>query len=158
MTNEDQMKQAATAYQTLCELMDQEGWHYEQDAANFRIHCGVQGEDLPMPIRIDVDPERLLVILISEIPFTVPENRRDAIAVAVSAANYGLADGNFDFDYAGGTLLFRMTTSYRDSLIGKSMFGYMIMFSSAIIDEYNDKFLMVAKSEMSNEDIMKFIG
>ena len=101
--------------------------------------------------------QRQLVSLLSQMPFAVPENRRTALAVAVSQANNGMVDGSFDFDYLSGRIIFRMTSSYRESLIGKELFTYMLSCACYTIDEYNDKFLMVAKNEMSAEEILDYI-
>ena len=158
MADEKNIKQARVAFQTLCEMLDEKNWHYEMDAENFRINCMAQGDDLPMNIRIEVDPERLLVILLSQMPFVIPEDKRAALAVAISAANYGLIDGSFDYDYLDGTILFRLTSSFMESLVGKNMFEYMLMCSCITIDRYNDKFLVVAKKDMSNEEILNFIS
>lgn len=158
MASEKELKQAREAYGALCEMLDEKGWHYQKDEENFGISCGAQGDDLPMQIRIKVDPERQLVVLLSDMPFSVPENRRSALAVAVSAANYILVDGDFDYNYLDGTILFRMTSSFKESLVGKAMFEYMLMCSCVTIDRYNDKFLIVAKSNMSNEEILDYIN
>lgn len=157
MAEESKMKQAKVAFKALCDMLDEKDWHYSKDEEKFRITCNAQGEDLPMEIRIEVDAERQLVILLSDMPFSVPEDRRTALAIAVSVANYGLADGSFDYNYLDGTILFRMTSSFMDSLVGKEMFNYMLMCSCFTIDKYNDKFFMVTKKEMSVEEILDFI-
>lgn len=157
MSEEKVIKQSQVVYSTLCEMLDEHGWHYQKDEENMSIDCGVQGEDLPMPIRIIVDVKRQLITLVSQIPFIVDENRRKVMAVAVSKANYGLSDGSFDYDYHKGILCFRITSSYRDSLIGKDLFEYMLMCASFTVDAYNDKFLMVTKSDMSVDEILQFI-
>ncbi len=157
MADEKKLKQAQAAFQALCEMLEEEDWHYEKDAENFVITCGAQGDDLPMKIRIEVDPERQLIILLSQMPFTIPEERRTALAVAVSAANNGMIDGSFDYDYLSGDIVFRMTSSFRGSLIGKDIFEYMLLCSCYTIDKYNDKFLIVAKKDMSDEEILSFI-
>ena len=157
MAEESNLKQAKVAYKSLCEMLDDNKWHYTKDEAKLRISCNAQGEDLPMSIRIDVDADRQLVILLSEMPFAIPEDRRTAMAVAVSVANYGIVDGNFDYDYTDGTILYRMTSSFMDSLVGKEMFNYMLMCACYTIDAYNDKFFMVAKKNMSFDEIIDFI-
>ena len=158
MAEEAKIKQAKAVFKSLCEMLDDKDWHYSKDEEKFVIECGAQGDDLPMELRIEVDPERLLVVLFSKMPFAVPENRRSAMAVAVSAANYGMVDGSFDYNYLNGSIIFRLTSCYRDSLIGKDMLAYMVACSCYTIDEYNDKFLMVAKNEMSNDEILNFIN
>ena len=157
MADEKQLKQARAAFQALCEMLEEKDWHYEKDAENFLITCGAQGEDLPMEIRISIDAERQLIMLLSQMPFKISEDKRTALAVAVSVANNGMVDGSFDYDYLGGDIIFRMTSSFRDSLVGKDVFEYMLYCSCFTIDNYNDKFLMVAKSDMSNEEILNFI-
>lgn len=157
MSEEKELKQAQTVYKALCEMLNERDWHYEKDEENLAIKCGAQGDDLPMEIIVEVDRKRQLVSLLSQMPFAVPENRRTALAVAVSQANNGMVDGSFDFDYLSGRIVFRMTSSYRESLIGKQLFEYMLSCACFTIDEYNDKFLMVAKNEMSAEEILDFI-
>lgn len=157
MPEEKKMKRAQTVYATLCEMLDEQDWRYTKNEERLSISCVAQGDDLPIEIRIDVDAERSLVTLLSQMPFAVAEERRTALAIAVSQANNGLVDGSFDYDYINGRIFFRLTSSYLDSLIGKDMLNYMLMCSCATIDEYNDKFLMVAKSTMSNEEILDFI-
>ncbi len=157
MSEEKELKQAQTVYKALCEMLNERDWHYEKDEENLAIKCGAQGDDLPMEIIVEVDRKRQLVSLLSQMPFAVPENRRTALAVAVSQANNGMVDGSFDFDYLSGRIVFRMTSSYRESLIGKQLFEYMLSCACFTIDEYNDKFLMVAKNEMSAEEILDYI-
>ena len=157
MSEEKELKQAQTVYKALCEMLNERDWHYEKFEEDLTIKCGAQGEDLPMEIIVEVDRQRQLVSLLSQMPFAVPENRRTALAVAVSQANNGMVDGSFDFDYLSGRIVFRMTSSYRESLIGKQLFEYMLSCACFTIDEYNDKFLMVAKNEMSAEEILDYI-
>lgn len=157
MSEDKELKQALSVYKALCDMLDERGWHYKKDIEELSIECGAQGEDLPLEIIIQVDKERQLVTLLSQMPFAVPESRRTALAIAVSQANNGMVDGSFDYDYLSGRIIFRLTSSYRASLIGKELLAYMLMCACYTVDEYNDKFLMVAKNEMTNEEILEFI-
>ena len=157
MAEEKDIKQARTVYAALCAMLDERDLHYEKDEENLSITCGAQGDDLPIEMHFNVDPERKLITLFSPMPFAISEERRAALAVAVSQANKGLVDGCFDYDFIEGRIFFRMTSSYRDSLIGKDLFAYMLFCSFQTIDDYNDKFLMVAKNKMSFDEIVEFI-
>ncbi|MCH5350892.1 MAG: YbjN domain-containing protein [Clostridiales bacterium] len=157
MTDEKSLKQAKAVYGALCEMLNDRGWRYDKDEAGLSISCSAQGDDLPIELHIRVDTQRNLVSLLSPMPFTVAPNRRDALALAVSRANNGMVDGSFDYDYVNGRIVFRMTSSYLESLIGKNMFEYMLMCACYTIDEYNDKFLVVAKNEMSFAEIANYI-
>lgn len=157
MSDEKGFKQAQDVFKALCTMLDEHDWHYEKNAEKLMVKCGAQGEDLPMELIVRVDADRRLITLVSAMPFIIPENRRSALAVAVSKANYGLPDGSFDYEYTSGKIWFRMTSSYIESLIGKDLFEYMLMCSCFFIDKYNDKFLKVVLSEMTVNEILNFI-
>ena len=157
MAEDRDLKQAQLVFNTLCEMLDSRDWHYKKHEEDLVIECGAQGDDLPIEMVIKIDDKRRIVTLISQMPFAVPENRRTAMAIAVSQASSELVDGNFEFNYLNGNIFFRLTTSYLDSLIGKDLFEYMLACACYTIDEYNDKFLMVSKRDMSDMEIVHFI-
>ena len=157
MSGEKELKQAQAVYKALCDMLDDHNWKYDKDESELSISSGARGDDLPIELRIRVDAQRKLVTLLSQMPFDVPENRRNALAVAVSEANSTMVDGNFDYNYLTGKIIFRMTTSFLDSLIGKELFEYIFSCACYTVDEYNDKFLMVAMKDMSVDQILNYI-
>ena len=154
MEEQDNLKLAKTTFDTLCKALEHHDWHYKKDEENLEIECGAQGEDLPMDITVMVDPENLLIVLMSHLPFVTSEDKRLDAAVAVSVVNNALVDGSFDYDIKSGHMFFRMSNSFRESLISEDLFMYMIMVSCHIIDEYNDKLLMLSKGLMTLEQFI----
>ena len=138
----------------LCEAMDSHDWKYNVNRDALVIQTGAQGEDLPMDLIIRVDENRQLVMLLSKLPFTVKEDKRLDMAVAVSIVNNRLVDGCFDLDVKTGVLGFRMTSSYIESVLGKDLFAYMLFCSCGTIDDYNDKFMMLSTGMISLEQFM----
>jgi hypothetical protein len=53
-----------------------------------------------------------------------------------------------------GSIVFRLTSSYLNSEISEDLLEYVLMVSAATVDEYNDKFLMLAKGMIN---IQKFL-
>lgn len=157
MAEQEKLKLAKTTFDTLCKALEHHDWHFKKDEESLTIECGAQGDDLPMEITIVVDSERMLIILMSHLPFVTPEDKRLDTAVAVSAVNYALVDGSFDYDIKSGHMIFRMSNSFRESLIGEELFMYMILVSCHTIDEYNDKFLMLSKGVLSLEQFIEGI-
>lgn len=153
MTNE-QLERANTVFKKLCELLDGNKWSYTKDEENLKIDLTTRGEDLPIDIRIKVDQERQLVLLLSPMPFIIPEDRRLDIAIATNAVNSIMVDGSFDFNVKNGSMFFRITNSFIESEIGNEVLNYLLMVSCYSIDEYNDKFLMLSKGMMSVEDFI----
>ncbi len=157
MANDANLKQARNAFNALCAMLDENDWHYDLDEEKLTIECSARGDDLPMDVTINVDAERQLVLLISHMPYDIPEEKRTALAIAVTLANNAIVDGSFDYDVLDGNILFRLTSSFRNSIVSKEMFKYMLYVSCTTIDEYNDKFLFVAKKDMSLDEIIEFM-
>lgn len=154
MVDEKKMELAKQVYQTLCEAIERREWNFGKDEEKLLVHFGVSGDDIPMQFILIVDAERQLIRLMSPMPFKMSESKRMEGAIATCAASFGMADGSFDYDLSDGTIVFRMTASFRESLIGEGLFQYMISCSCATVDKYNDQFLALDKGIMSITDFI----
>ncbi len=151
------LRQAKEVFDTLCGLLDKHKFKYRMNEEALSIAATFHGDDIPMDIGIKVDSERKLISLISPLPFEVPQDKRAQLALAISVINYDLVDGSFDYNFFNGKVLFRMTSSFRDSLIGEELFMYMLAISTGTVDDYNDKLFMVCKHDMELKDIIALI-
>lgn len=158
MADEKNLASARAVYKTLCDAIEKRGWRYQKDDEKLFVVLSVIGEDLPMEFQVTVDVERQLVRLISPFPFTISENKRAEGAVAACVATYGLVDGSFDCNPLIGTIRYRMTASFKESLIGEGVFHYMFSCAGKMIDRYNDKFLAIDKGLLSISDFIASEG
>jgi hypothetical protein len=126
--------------------------HYEKHDDDLVVTFIMGGNDIPMQFVLAIDVEHELIRLLSPIPVIFGDDKRVEGAIATCAVNYGLADGSFDYDFRKGRIMFRITSSYIDSLISKDLLEYMIAVSCITVDEYNDKFFMLAKGQFSIEE------
>lgn len=154
MASAKELKTAKVVYETLCETLDERNWKYTRHDDDLVVSFGVSGDDLPMNMIMICDADYQLVRLLSPLSFKIPDDHRVELALATCHVNFKLADGSFDMDLGDGEILFRLTSSFRESLISKDMLNYMINVSCATIDEYNDKFLMISKGALSIQDFM----
>ena len=115
----------------------------------------MNGDDIPMDFIIHCDADRQLIRLMSFLPFKISEEKRIDGAIATSYANFLMADGSFDYNLGDGSILFRMTSSFRESLVGEDLFMYMIHIACVTVDEYNDQFLMISKGNLTIADFIK---
>ncbi|MCQ2467714.1 MAG: YbjN domain-containing protein [Clostridia bacterium] len=145
---------AIDVYNDLCAAVDSIGWHYTKKEEDLVIVFTVHGDDLPMNFIVRVNPEKQLVSVYSPLSFKFRDGNRVDGAIAACAASYGLADGSFDYDISDGSVVFRLTATFRDTTISQEMFKYMVHASSSIVDEYNDLFLALDKGVI---DIKQFI-
>lgn len=153
----DEMKTASAlqVYKTLCEAIERRNWTYQKEDDELLVCFGVSGDDIPLRFILVVDVERQLVRLSSPLPFKMGEDKRVEGAIATCAASYGIVDGSFDYDLSDGSIAFRMTASFRESVIGEGLFHYLIDCSCATVDKYNDLFLALSKGIMSIADFIK---
>ena len=142
------------AYASLCATIEKMGVKYKKDENELAVYLSVTGDDLPMDMVIYVDEKTQTAKLISPLPFKMSENKRIEGAIAACVASYALADSNFDFDFKTGKIVFRISTSFIDSVIGEEVFEYMISCAYAVIDRYNEMFLAIDRDILS---ISKFI-
>lgn len=155
MAEEMNMQKAKQVFNTLVQMLDTRDWHYEKFEDDLVIKSGIKGEDLPIEFIMLVNPKQEIVQFRSRLPFNMPEDKRIDGAIAVCVANYGLRDGSFDYDISDGEITFRLTSSYRESVLGEDLFEYMIYVSAGTIDNYNDKFFMIAKGMLTIQQFME---
>lgn len=147
-------ERARIVYDTICAALDERDWKYEKDDDELLVHFTVTGDDLPMQFLIFADIDRQLVRLLSPMPFDMSEDKRIEGTIAICHANYGLTDGSFDYDLSDGRISYRMTHSFMDNDISTEIILYMIDFTGAVVDKYNDKFFALNKGFL---DIEKFL-
>ncbi len=141
---DNKLELARMTFDNVCKALDTIGFKYDKKEEEMKIECSARGDDLPMKLHFFVDAERSLVRVLSLLPFDTKEDKRVEMAVAVSMINDMLVDGSFDFDITEGSMFFRMTNSFIESVISHEVFIYMILCSLKTIDEYNDKLLMLS--------------
>ena len=149
------MAKAKEIFDALVNMLDTRDWKYEKFEDEFVIKAGIKGEDLPIEFIVVVKPKNQVVQFLSRLPFETPEDKRVDMALAVCIANNGLVDGSFDYDIGDGDITFRLTSSYRESTLGADLFEYMILVSAGTIDDYNDKFFMIAKNMMTVQQFIE---
>ena len=146
---------AKDIFQSLCKMLDNRNWKYNKHEDELVVTCSVKGDDFNIDLIIRIIAENEVVSVISFMPFEIPEDKRVDMALAVCAANYGIVDGSFDYNIVNGSLFFRMTSSFKDTVLSEELLAYMIFVSSITVDKYNDKFFMIAKGMLSVDDFIK---
>ena len=154
MADEMKRKKAEEVYGVLCKALDDRQWHYEKEAEKLSVRFNVSGDDLSMRFLMMVDEQRDIIRLFSWMPFQMKERRMEG-ALATCYVNYRLVDGCFDYALKDGSIVFRMTASYRGSLVGTGLIEYMIDCACGTIDDYNDQFLMLEKGKLEPSDFAK---
>lgn len=143
----EKMAEAKSVFQSLVKHLHDIKLNFEEKELEdrFMVKFNMGGDDIPMRFFIYVNPNNQLITLHSPISVTFPADKIDLGCKAVCAINYRLVDGDFQIDIRDGEVLFNMSNSYAGSLISKDVFNYILGMSINIVDEYNDKLLMLSK-------------
>ncbi len=151
---------ANKVYADLCKMLDERDWKYTKDEEKLNVSGVIHGEDIPIEFIMIVEKDLELVQFLSFLPFEVPEDKRAEMAIAVCAANYGFANGSFDFNVMGsGKIIFRLTTSYRgDTTLSPDLFEYMLVVAAMSTDKYNDKFFLLSKGNITLQQFLSDIA
>ena len=152
------MTKAKEVYNSIISMLDGINWSYERDDAKLVIKSGVKGDDFPIEFIVVVNAKNEVVQFLSELPFSTAEDKRIDMAIAVNVVNWNICDGSFDYNVSDGRIVFRMTSSYRNSFLIKDMFEYLIMVASSTVDSYNDKFFMLSKGMITIQQFIEQNG
>ena len=145
--------QGNKVYGLLCEALDKKGWRYDKYPEDGVVTFGVSGEDIPMSFVVSADEDKQAVQFYSKLPFAFPEDKRLVGAHAVCRVNFDMPIGCFDYNINTGEMMFRLVSSYRDSLVTSDLYVEMIGVACMLLDEYNDKLLMAVKGYIKPEDM-----
>jgi len=140
---------------TVREYLDALEFKYEYDEENKLVHYGVSGEDIPMDMFIHTAMDGTALVLVSPMPFTVPEEKRAEMAIAVSIANSHIV-GSFDFDITDGKIMARISNCMADMPLTRGAFEMLLIISQKLTDDYNDKFMMLAKGMITLDQFAEY--
>lgn len=155
-----QMAQGKAVFKSLVAYLRKIKLNFEDKELEdrFMVKFNMSGDDIPMRFFIYVNPSAELITLHSPQPIKFSKDKLDLACRAICAINYRLTDGDFQIDQRDGEVLFNMSTCYADSQISDKVFERMLGLSINIVDEFNDKLLMLEKGLLSIDDLMKSLN
>lgn len=155
MTDNKKLLHAKEAYDTLCTTINNIGWKCDRYDDELKIMLGVNGDDLPMGFLIIVDADRQLIRILSLLPFKMNPEKRVEGAIATCVINYAIPDGCFTYDIEEGHIMFKATSSFKESLVGEEMFKYLISLACFTVDRFNDQLEKLNNGDISITDFIE---
>ena len=155
MSDNLNMEKAKEVFSTLIDMLDEKDWKYEVDEEKLLIHSNMNGDDFPITYIMLVDPKHEVVQFLSKLPCEMPEDKIVEGALAVCGANYGLCEGSFDFNLSDGSIFFRLTSNYSDSMISKTSLEHIMFVAAFTVDRYNDRFFLLSKGTINLQQFME---
>ena len=148
------MSSATRAYKAIVDHLNAHNFKFTQDDENLVIKFTVQGEDLPQPTVVRVDPNRDIVQFVSPLPGNFPSDKLVDAALAVAAANHGMIEGGFQLDLEDGSIHFNASQSFAGTELNDEVINYLFSLVFQVTDMYNDKFFMLSKGMITLEQLI----
>lgn len=145
MANKDSLK----LYKQMCKVIDDIGWTYDRDEEKLRVDFKVNGDDLPIKFMMKIDEDMNLISVYSYLDVDVKPENYPEFSVAICLVNKKILNGSFDFNPINGNCLYRINTSYRESIIDDEVFRYLLSVVGNTVDRYNDKLFMLAAGKIT---------
>lgn len=154
MFDQKKQKQIDFVFRIILKVLDKKQIEYSMDEKGLSINCLIYSNSLQINSVFKINPERMIVSLISKIPYTITKDKVEDLAAAMCFVNNFTANGCFDLDINAGNMFFRMTNGFLESLIGEEAYEYMISCSSDMMNEYSEQFILLAKGLMSLDEFV----
>lgn len=140
-------------YNSLCGMLDSMGWTYDKDEEKFKISCKADWDEEELDIRMYLDAEREVAITWIFLDLKVPESMRKTMAHAVNVVNYTIIHGTFDFGQEKGNLLYRCTSTYKDSVVSEDWFKYLLGTSCNTVGNNISAFRRILKGYLTVDEL-----
>ncbi len=150
-------QQTLSAFEALCFALSKLEWDYQKDSSCLQVVSTVWGDDIPMEIKVTVDGENQQVLLYSKIPFEVKENNEANIAIALSMINTNLEYGCFKYGLKQKEVYFQLVCRLDGCEMSVSAFEQVLAYAVKVIDNYNDKLLLLADELMTLDEFTVFL-
>ncbi|MBT1177701.1 MULTISPECIES: hypothetical protein [Bifidobacterium] len=149
------MAYSTALYARVKEYLDSDGLHYDEDPTQGRFEFGINihSKVRNVRVRIFVDDDNFSVVAVPQFGGDTqdPENMR-ALAEYTARANYGLVQGNFQFDFRDGEIRYwsAMLTD-DDSLPSIHTIGRVVFVAIMMWERYGDGYLKVGLAGVDPE-------
>ena len=100
------------------------------------LKCGFIGDNGEMVVMVRIREKARQVIAYSRAPFSVPEDKRSAMAELLTRANYGLLIGNFEMDFADGELRYKTGIDVEGTTLDLALVRHLIYPNVLTMDRY----------------------
>jgi hypothetical protein len=113
-----------------------DNWPFEQIAESSVLHTSFQGRNAQWECfaRTQESPQRFLFY--SLCPVSVSEEKRQLISEFLNRANYGLAIGNFEFDFDDGEVRYKTSVDIEGSDLTFSLIKRLVYANVVTVDQY----------------------
>lgn len=141
-------------FATFCNALDGMEWTYHRSEEDLLVTFSPPEAKHGNIYVLAVTPGHSSTMLLSEMVFTIPEEKRSEMALAVHLANSMVYFGSFEYVVPTGRLYFQSINGFNGCKPGSLMFEQMIRFSVWTAENYCDIFQKLVHDKITLEEFM----
>lgn len=151
-------EQIQKTYQTTIQALKNLDLTFEEHFDDLVIVSGAKGNEMPVPLVINVNTNNEVLAIYSELPLNIDEKARNRIAVAINMINYSIVNGSFDYDYNSGRVIFRMAHYLPENDFTVYDVRRMIVITCGTVNRFNHRIAKIAQAtEISLDQIKEIV-
>lgn len=135
-------------YRAMLTFFSDDDWTFTKLKGESTLQLAFQGEHGQWNCYAVARDEQAQFLFYSVHPTPVPEQHRLAIAEYLTRANYGLVQGNFEFDFSSGKIQYKTGLDVTHLSINPKVLQQLVYTNVAIMDHYLPGILAVAEQGM----------
>lgn len=156
--DKQERKEAQAEFEAVCAVLKRRNWQCKKDDENLEVGFISEGKNMPLSVNMKVNPELKTVTAFVHLPFELPEGKDEQFAIATALLNEEVIHGNFEVDFAARRMYFRMSTSYRNSLMDKEAYFYLIAVAFSTVDGVAAGIKTLCDGKITVEQILAKVG
>lgn len=130
----------------IIDFFQSEAWSFIKGKDNSSLRLQYRGKNGQWKcIAVAKEKEREFIFY-SLCPLTVSETQKLTVAELITRINYGLSVGNFDLDFATGTIRYKTSINVLGDYLSYEIIGNLVKGNVAMMDKYLPDFLAIIDS------------
>ncbi|MCM1260415.1 MAG: YbjN domain-containing protein [Prevotella sp.] len=154
MIDENKKRQAKTTFTVVCKALDAFELDYRHHEDTLKAVFRYEAEQTTFDVQIQIDSNRSLILVHSPQNILIPYEKRKMMAGAITAINYTLNIGGFDYDFTTGKMYFRAVTPFQNSIIGLETIQDLLATVVNTVEKYSPKIIQLVDGVISLQDFM----
>ena len=143
--------------EVMLDFFIEDNWDYYwwEEGETLQLECQVKNGRLTCYARAINDKEQFVFYTLC--PLTASEERKSAIAEFITRVNYGMAIGNFEFDFTDGEIRYKTSLDVEGDRLSYALIKQTVYLNVLTMDRYLPAIAAVINQEISVDDAIEQI-
>jgi len=139
-------------FNAISHFFTEDDWQFQQVPGEPILHLKFQGQQGQWTCAARAIEEQHQFIFYSICPIKAPEDKHLAIAEFLTRANYGMAIGNFELDFADGEIRYKTSIDVEGDRLTSALIKRLVYANVTMMDEYLPGIKSVIEIDVSPEE------